>query len=164
MGATQGFTSFTPSSGGGLRIFMLNNRVNLSYSQGIACYNCVDSVFSGNMLTTIPGSDHQTRINIVGGRNNIISNNSIGNFVRPLKSNVLLSTADQTAFDDLGASTANWADWGWDATASTPLSAAALAAFAINASVPEPGTWLQLLAGMMAIGWVARRRQGSVAA
>ena len=76
-GATQGLTSFNPESGGGLRISMTDNTISTSYPQGIACYGCVDSIFTGNMLTTLPGAQWRTSMNIVGGSNNIIANNSI---------------------------------------------------------------------------------------
>lgn len=73
--ATQGFTLF---DGGGLRITITGNRVDTSYPQGIACYGCVDSVITTNVLTTQPGSAHVTKINIVGGSNNIVADNSVG--------------------------------------------------------------------------------------
>ena len=77
IGNTQGFTSFNAEDGGGLRISMLNNSVTTSYPQGIACYNCVDSVIEYNSLATLPGSKYQTLMNIIGGRNNIVKENRI---------------------------------------------------------------------------------------
>lgn len=169
VGKTQGFTSFTPSNGGGLRISMLNNRVDISYPQGIACYNCVDSLFQGNVLTTIVGSQFQTRMNIVGGSNNVMLDNSIGGFQRPVSTirmgldSIVDPAFEERVYDDMGMS--DWAlnDWGQDDTTYSLLSADALANFAI-ASVPEPETWLQLLTGMLVIGCVARRRQRTIAA
>ena len=76
-GATQGFVSFDPQAGGGLRISMIGNIVSTSFPQGLACYNCVDSVFTDNILETLPGALYQTRMNIIGGSNNYIANNSI---------------------------------------------------------------------------------------
>ncbi len=73
--ATQGFTLF---NGGGLRITITGNRVDTSYPQGIACYDCVDSVIANNQLTTQPGSAHITNLHVIGGSNNIVVNNSIG--------------------------------------------------------------------------------------
>jgi hypothetical protein len=77
-GYTQGFTSFDPERGGGLRIEISDNYINTSQPNGIACYACVDSIFTGNVLITAPGANYLTRINIIGGSNNVIANNSIG--------------------------------------------------------------------------------------
>lgn len=127
IGTTQGFTSFTPQNGGGLRITMISNIVSVNYPQAIACYGCVDSLFANNVVRTLPGASHQARINIVGGENNIEFNNSVGAFDR----------------NNIG----------------TPLSAEALAMLQGSmAGVPEPDTWLQMIVGMMAVGWAIRRR------
>lgn len=77
-GHTQGFTSFDPLRGGGLRIEMTGNYVNTTLPQGLACYACVDSRFVDNVLITGKGATYQTRMNIIGGGNNFIDNNSIG--------------------------------------------------------------------------------------
>jgi len=79
-GYTQGFTSFDPERGGGLRISIIGNRVDTSLPQGIACYGCVDSIITDNVLTTLPGANHRTYLRVVGGSNNIVANNSIGPF------------------------------------------------------------------------------------
>ena len=77
-GATQGFTSFDPANASGLRFKFLDNIVNTSYPQGVACYGCIDSVFTGNKLTTLTGALYQTAIHIVGGSGNVISGNTVG--------------------------------------------------------------------------------------
>ena len=77
-GRTQGFTSFNPSDGGGIRISIIGNVVATSEPQGIACYNCVDSNISNNTVSTLTGSQHRTGKNIIGGFRNRIENNKIG--------------------------------------------------------------------------------------
>ncbi len=143
-GATQGFTSFDAKRGGGLRIIMRGNRVDTSYPQGIACYGCVDSSFTDNVLTTLAGSPYRTSINIVGGSNNIIANNSVG--ARPL--------ADGEVEPD------------FDATLVTGFeSNAAAGRFGGNAdavsfaNVPEPGVWAQLIIGLGGVGLMLRGRR-----
>ena len=77
-GDTQGFASYNPEAGGGLRISMIGNIVETTYGEGITCYNCTDSIFRDNLLSTLPGSLYRTIVNISGGGNNIIANNTIG--------------------------------------------------------------------------------------
>lgn len=77
VGPTQGFTSFNGSAGGGDRIKMLRNRIDTSYPQGIACYECRDSVITDNVLTTLVDAQHRTSLNVVGGARNTVARNSI---------------------------------------------------------------------------------------
>lgn len=133
-GNTQGFTSFDPAAGGLLRGKFINNRVDTSQPQGIACYNCVDSVFTGNVVTTLLGSAHTTNINIIGGHDNLIANNSIGPRVpAPNSGRMAFAFAAPLAQTD--------------AMLSAPV-----------AQVPEPGTWAMLIAGFGFIGTALRRR------
>lgn len=157
-GATQGFTSFDPNRGGGLRIDMLRNRVDTSYPQGIACYGCVDSLFADNVLTTLPGSRFRTSMNIVGGGNNVLRNNSIEAYIRRKTPGSTTGPTSDMVFDDLAETGGGFFD-----TGASPLSAAELARFAVS-GVPEPSVWLQLMAGMLAIGAVTRRRRHAVTA
>jgi hypothetical protein len=134
-GATQGLTSFTPAWGGGLRIIMMDNIISTSFPQGIACYACVDSIFTGNTLTTLPGARWRTSMNIVGGGNNIIANNTIG---PRLPDGVAAVARTASGLVRSGFS------------AETMLSA-----------VPEPAVWAQLFLGFGLIGLLARRRTES---
>lgn len=133
-GPTQGFTSFDPDRGGALRARIINNRVDTSYSQGIACYGCVDSVITGNTVTTLPGATNWTTINVIGGSNNIVASNSIG--PRPVSPNLAQARSTSASF----------------------------AAVDSIAAVPEPATWAMLLAGFALVGVVLRRRGGLMAA
>ena len=75
-GPTQGFTSFS-GGGGGLRLKFIGNAVNTSFSQGVACYDCIDSVIANNRVSTLPGSTYQTVINVIGGSGNAVYGNSV---------------------------------------------------------------------------------------
>lgn len=127
-GYTQGFTSFDPDRGGGLRITMIGNRVNTSLPQGIACYGCYDSVITNNVLTTLPEARFRTGLRVIGGANNLVANNSIGLHTAP-------------------------------AIQSSARAAAALASDIAAAGVPEPGVWLQCLAGFALLGGFLRQRR-----
>lgn len=158
-GPTQGLTSFNPDDGGGLRITMTDNRITTSKPQGIACYNCVDSLFSGNVLTTLPGSAHQTTMNIIGGSNNTIINNSIGPRPAALAALGAGAFADYESLPDYLLE-----DPGY--LADLNESGDAARSFGISAAtVPEPMVWAQLLLGFGFTGlWMRRRTHGAVAA
>lgn len=145
LGVTQGFTSFNPSWGGGLRISMIGNIVSTSFPQGIACYNCVDSIFTDNVLTTLPGSQWRTSMNIVGGSNNYIANNSIG--PKPAPSLGLLGTIStlNMAKNQASAST-NYLE------GNSPDGVG---------GVPEPSEWVMLTIGFGMIGAFARRPEAT---
>ncbi len=145
-GMTQGFTSFS-LGGGALRVQITNNIVNTSMSQGVACYDCFDSIISYNTLTTLHGAQHLTNLNIFGGGNNQV----VGNIVNPapfLRRNAgaLVEPAFAAFTDTL-----------------PPPAPAALGDFSIAgdasaAAVPEPASWTMLIAGFAAVGQLARRR------
>lgn len=145
-GATQGFTLFDHGTGGGDRIKLLRNRVNTSYPQGIACYDCRNSFISGNILTTLPGSKWRTVINVVGGRNNTITGNSIG--IRPLTA---VAGAIVPVLNTSGAGFTTPPDVLLNPSTTLPTLAAG--------AIPEPGTWAMMLGGFGVVGLAARRRQ-----
>ena len=151
-GPTQGFTSFDPAKGGGLRIWMLHNTVYTSYSQGIACYGCVDSNISYNSVRTIAGSAHMTNINIIGGSNNVVLGNTIGAFTRPAAS----PTLDEFSTTDLAP--------GDFSLARSEASSFEFSASESMAAVPEPSSWILLTAGFGMAGAAVRRSRRVVAA
>lgn len=155
-GPTQGFTSFNPDAGGGLRINISNNRVDSTFSQGVACYNCRDSVFTNNVLTTLPGAPYQTRINIVGGSNNTIGNNSVAAYVQPNEEPVDI---------DIGSNLYDTGDIDLDFGAlAAPAALSRGTLFAETATaVPEPATWLQMILGFGLIGAMRRAKAASPA-
>lgn len=148
-GPTQGFTAFD-SMGGEERIQIINNIVNTSFSQGVACYSCVYSNISYNTLTTMPGSTYKTNLNVIGGRGNTV----IGNVVTPYSG---LRTDGLEVMALAAESPLDWAD-------DTPDLAALVGVAPPSGPsvVPEPSTWAMLIAGFAAIGGV-RRRAGGVA-
>lgn len=163
-GATQGLTSFNASAGGGLRISMTDNVINTSYPQGLACYACVDSLFSGNILRTLPGSQWQTSMNIVGGSNNTIINNSIG--PKPATVGALSRLSAEFAESaDSGASLFEYEplpdylleDLAYPGEAGDFVGSVGSAA----AAVPEPMIWAQLLLGFGLTGIGIRRHRRS---
>lgn len=144
-GPTQGFTAFD-SMGGELRIQIINNRVDTSYSQGVACYSCVYSNISDNRLSTMPGSTYLTNLNIIGGAFNTVNGNVVTPYTnRPTGLNAVAFNAASATGEgetpDLAALVGT----------APPFEGAAV--------VPEPSLWAMMLAGFAAVG-VARRRVG----
>jgi hypothetical protein len=142
-GQTQGFTSFDPERGGGLRITMSGNRIDTSMPQGIACYGCVDSTITWNVLTTLPGSQFRTYLRVFGGSNNIVENNSIG-LIPPVSAPGGLAMAGMADMADM-ADSAFMPDQSFGA-------------------VPEPLVWGEMLAGLMLVGAAVRRERRTAAA
>ena len=149
-GPTQGFSSFNADDGGGLRISMLRNRVDTSWSEGIACYNCDYSVFKDNVLTTQPGALYQTKVHIVGGSHNTASGNSVAPYVRP--ANTAVSGADDLTLMFDKANTVDFTQVDF------PLSESGFND-AVLSTVPEPGVWAMLIAGFGLAGVALRRRR-----
>ena len=139
-GNTQGFTSFTPANGGGLRISIIGNHLNTAFPQGIACYGCVDSTITGNTVMTAVGAAHKTSINVVGGSNNTVASNTFG---YSSASSTVASTFTAVATRSLV--TARIANTGLEGV--SPQSA-----------VPEPDVWAMMVVGFGAMGIAMRRR------
>ena len=169
-GATQGFTAFTGYAGGGLRYNISYNTAELSFSQGVACDRCIDSVLSYNTLVTLPGSKHITNFNVANGADNIIYGNTRDGQPVPNQSPLpqpfdlgMLDTADPTYLLDLALSDELRDELAWDDTTFAGLitSAEAGSAAPVVAGVPEPTTWALVVAGFGAVGAVSRRRRRS---
>ena len=149
-GPTQGFTSFD-DGGGALRLSFIGNTVNTSYSQGIACYECVNSTIANNKVSTLPGSQFTTEINIIDGTNNLVYGNTVTPYT-PAPNGKLGGVVDLS--EETGNVTSHdmltdmiLADDGTDAVA----------------SVPEPSSWALLIVGFAAVGLARRSRPGSAA-
>jgi hypothetical protein len=186
-GATQGLTSFDPDDASGLRISITDNIINTSFPQGIACYGCVDSVFTGNKLTTLPGSQFRTSMNIIGGVNNVISNNSVG--AKPTTVSAQLDPSSSIAGDPEESGGAGDAGSDYDpfsyfdepvpdfaleylsginipdnvpvegSIEEDPFTAFSGRDFsAAIAAVPEPMLWAQMLLGFALAGTAVRRQ------
>jgi len=167
-GATQGFTSFDD----GNRIKMTNNRVDITYTQAIACYSCTNGVFTDNVITTQKGARWVARVNIIGGSNNTVANNSVG----PMPANGLAfaGTARMiNAFDAAGSELGNMESVaftrleGGISEAGMPSwrGAAVDGIDDLGGEVPEPAAWVMLITGFGLVGTaLRRRRQVSVSA
>jgi hypothetical protein len=174
-GATQGFTSFNASNGGGVRISMIGNTVSTSWSEGVSCYGCFDSIITDNVVSTAPGSQWQTIVRVIGGANNTVSNNSVAPYLGWRGSQTATSTSDFEASDYLyeAIDPALLADvpsgersmfsqaTAFDGFADEDAMPNAYAA--IFDAVPEPGTWAQLILGFGLVGAFARRRTRALA-
>lgn len=151
-GATQGFTSFNGSAGGGDRISFLRNRVDTSYPQGIACYECRDSNISNNVVTTQSGAQFRTSINVVGGARNTVAGNTVG--AKPI------TGANSVVADDAAFDRADFTDI--STVNLDPTRAVTGGGIGIAAAVPEPQTWATMLAGFALAGAAMRRRRIAV--
>ena len=151
-GATQGFTSFNPMDGGGLRIDISRNVVETSNPQGIACYACVDSRFTFNTVNTLPGAAHKTGISIVGGADNLVYGNTIGGAPAP---------QDDDPLDTEPLSDNLRTELAWTPATFLGLVTAAAPGQSVSnppvSNVPEPGAWALMIAGFGMIGGMLRR-------
>lgn len=152
-GPTQGFSSFDPMYGGALRVDISNNVVATSYPDGISCYACVDSVFTGNTLTTLPGARYRTTLNVIGGADNLIFGNTEDGAYAP-------NQTDPASTGDLASAFAT--ELGWTDASFLGAVTSALPGDTIlttkGATVPEPSGWALMLAGFGAVGAALRRR------
>ncbi len=140
-GAMQGFTSFDQSAYSGKNLVFAGNLGKISYPQGLACYGCRDSLFLGNTLVTLPGSPWEVRINTPNGVNNVFENNRTFNY----RSGTLT---------DVQSVAHEFSTYKPSFTAGSDFDLKG-----IGATVPEPGTWLQLISGFGLIGLYMRGRR-----
>ncbi len=169
VGNTQGFSLFDHAQGGGLRIYILNNQADITYTQAIACYQCVDSIFTGNVISTQPGAQWSARMSIIGGSNNRIANNSVAPFVRAsLSPGLLVPGGFDAAKADLALADTVFTNAPGTAPASDPAILSRLGpaseAGAFGGEVPEPASWALLVVGFGLVGTVFRKRRRSVVA
>lgn len=159
IGATQGFTNFDA----GLRITISNNTVSSTYAAGVACYDCVSSIITNNIVSTLAGAPYQSQVIVRGGSGNTVTGNSIAAYSQPRLAvgDPVLDGApayevpafDSTAFDLPAIETGAGAALSSNAALFSEGSEISLDA----AAVPEPSSWALLIAGFGVVG-VARRR------
>lgn len=150
-GNSQGFTKFD-SGGGGTGISILRNVVESTYSQGIACYGCVNSQVKNNFLVTLKSAPHFVNLNVVGGTNNQIAGNTFMRsgsdaFVTPFSATTiysagLLASGAHAIIPDLATTTA------------IPIKLGTQVG-----NVPEPAIWTSLIAGFGLHGGAMRFRR-----
>ncbi|QYE33964.1 right-handed parallel beta-helix repeat-containing protein [Polymorphobacter sp. PAMC 29334] len=146
-GNTQGFTSFIGKADGAERITISGNIVNTSFSQGIACYSCVDSFITGNYIAADPTASHWVAVNVVGGTDNVVSSNSW------LTGGVYLPTDYASAYFQLTGTT--YTAQPADASSGSRWSDGSPA----SGMVPEPAEWMLMTLGFGLVGIVRHRRE-----
>ena len=161
-GDTQGFTTFDGKLGG-IRIKMTDNRVDITYTQAIACFSCVDSVITGNVITTQKGARWAARITIDGGSNNTVRNNSVGAYQKISAPEGDTSAFDAARVDLLSAEVKDFTTFGKpvagpDSTAQVIRADGAGEFGERGGEVPEPAVWALMLAGFGLVGTAMRRR------
>lgn len=154
-GATQGFTSFLGSAGGNLNVAISGNIVNTTFSQGVACYGCVDSFITDNFISAQPGAAHFINLNVIGGTNNVVTGNTW------LTDAVYLPNDYAAAYRELTGTAYVAPNVPGAATPGSSPSTAQLVG--TNSVVPEPGEWMMLLLGFATIGMAQRRRATMIA-
>ncbi|WP_439534301.1 PEPxxWA-CTERM sorting domain-containing protein [Polymorphobacter sp.] len=140
-GAMQGFTSFNPGEFSGQNIVFAGNLGALSYPQGISCYGCRDSLFLDNTLITLPGANHMAIVRVPLGVDNIYENNQTFDFRNGTLADVAGVAHKFSSYQP------------------TFQSGSTFDLATVTGEVPEPATWLQLIAGFGLIGYFARRRR-----
>ena len=136
-GATQGFTKFF-TGGSGTNISIVRNLVETTYPQGIACYDCIDSNISDNLLVTLAASDHFVNLNVIGGS----GNTTTGNVFEDVGRVALYRPAIGSIWHNAGV--IPWGTGALDAGISV---------------VPEPSVWASLFAGFAVVGGTFRKRR-----
>jgi len=121
------------------------NYAAVSHPHGISCYGCQDSLFMDNTLIALPGATHTTLLRTPTGVNNQFENNQIFD----LRSGTI---------DDVRAVLHEWSDYKPSFIAGSDFDYRSF-----SDVVPEPGTWLQLIAGFALVGLGLRRRRRAFA-
>lgn len=140
-GATQGFTSFDPEPFSGQRIVFAGNLTKLSFPHSISCYGCQDSLFLDNTVIAMPGTTWKTLVREPYGVNNTFINNQVFDYRNRTLEDVLAITHKFSTYRP-----------DFVPGASTDIRT-------FSTAVPDPGVWMQLLAGFSLIGLATRRRK-----
>lgn len=156
-GMTQAFASFDPKDNSGTRLTFAGNYAAVTYSHGVSCYGCSDSVMVDNMFVTPFGAMHRVTIRQPNGTNNFIANNQSFNFQNnadaifpehilsnlvPTLAGLVGSMHESRSYRrNIGLVSANFGSLSDD-------------------PVPEPATWLMLLSGFVLVGRQLRQARG----
>ncbi len=150
IGDMQAFVSFDPRTGSGNRLIFAGNYAAVTYTHGVSCTRCNDSIFIDNVLTNLPGARWGApSVRLTEGTGNLVANNQTFD-VRQLALQpgfVLPGPAWSNfvpSFAGLVGSRLDLVPWG--------------AGGVSPAAVPEPANWLTMGLGFAMIGRMLRRR------
>lgn len=153
IGNMQAFVSFDPRTGSGERLIFAGNFAAITYTHGVSCTRCNDSIFIDNILTNLPDARWGApSVRLTEGLRNLVANNQSFD-VRGL--------AGQPGFELPSPIRSSFAP-AWAGSVGSQIGSL----FASNgddtvsvSSVPEPATWLMLGFGFVAVGRQLRQRQ-----
>ncbi|QYE33656.1 right-handed parallel beta-helix repeat-containing protein (plasmid) [Polymorphobacter sp. PAMC 29334] len=165
-GNTQGFTSFIGKAIGSERVIISGNIVNTTYSQGVACYSCVDSFITDNFIAAEPNAPHWVAVNVLGGTNNVVTGNSWlggGVYLPTDYASAYFKLTGNAYVYDPGTLQRNGSTMPGsqsDFTSSSSFSKSSIT----GGTVPEPAEWMLMMLGFGIVGVAHRRHPTMLAA
>lgn len=157
IGDMQAFVSFDPRTGSGNRLIFAGNYAAITYTHGVSCTRCNDSIFIDNILTNLPGARWGApAVRLTEGTGNIVANNQTFDVRQlALQPGFVLPGPVWSSFVP---SFAGLVGSPWDLV---PWSGGGgVGGVAPAAAVPEPANWLTMGLGFAMIGQMLRRRRG----
>jgi hypothetical protein len=153
IGNMQAFVSFDPRTGSGERLIFAGNYAAVTFTHGVSCTRCNDSIFIDNVLSNLPEARWGApTVRLTEGLRNIVANNQSFD-VRGLAGQPCFALAAPTR----SSFTPAWAD-----SVGSQISSLFAAGFGnppvAVSNVPEPATWLMLGLGFLAVGHQLRQR------
>ena len=155
IGNMQAFVSFDPRTGSGERLIFAGNYAAVTYTHGVSCTRCNDSIFIDNVLTNLPEARWGApTVRLTEGLRNLVANN---------QSFDVRGMAGQPGF---ALAQPRWSSFtpAWSAGVGSQIGSLFAGSFgsqSVSASnVPEPASWLLLGLGFAAIGRQLRRSRG----
>jgi nitrous oxidase accessory protein NosD len=155
IGNMQAFVSFDPRTGSGERLIFAGNYAAVTFTHGVSCTRCNDSIFIDNVLSNLPEARWGApTVRLTEGLRNIVANNQSFD-VRGLAGQPGFALAAPT----YSSYTPLWSD-GVGSQIGGLVSSGFFSPSVAISSVPEPASWLMLGVGFAAVGRQLRRRGG----
>jgi Right handed beta helix region/PEP-CTERM motif len=153
LGAQQGLASFDPYTYSGTRFTFAGNYMATIYTHALSCLGCTYSRFEDNILVSLPEARHRSPLIVTGSNEgNSFSNNQTfdlrGQYGAVLPDRIYSSLVPSIA----GQVGSMWDNRSFGLLATTPIA---------NTGVPEPRSWILLIAGFGLVGAALRRRGAS---